>query len=448
MKATLENISTFENSLQRRMEKRKRIALAAMAGSVVYALVRIFSWLVEAVIAFAVMCIATLPLYAMLLVRKIFTGKPVYYSDYCLGYKGRKVKLYYFNMRRYYLKNLSLFMHVIEGKLSLAGIAIRPYSQHERNLGDSYLLGGKPGIFSLWYIRNSSKIGHGQREDIEWEYVFKKSLVKDLILLAKSIPAFFYHSENVNTRDRVNLFDLEFDNITMTEAVNLVGEIVETRQKKTAFFVNPDCLNKIFSDKDYYNVLKDSEYIFPDGIGVNIACKIIGEPLRENVNGTDMLPFLCQMCESNSRSIYLLGGGELVAQTMRDKLCQKYENLSIVGARDGFFDRETETDSVIEDINLSGADVLLVAFGAPLQEKWIARNRDKLHCNVLMGVGGLFDFYSERTQRAPAWMREIGIEWVYRLMQEPGRMWRRYIIGNPLFVYRVLKWKLQTGICR
>jgi len=86
-----------------------------------------------------------------------------------------------------------------------------------------------------------------------------------------------------------------------------------------------------------------------------------------------------------------------------------------------------------------------VAFGAPLQEKWIQANRAHLQARILMGVGGLFDFYSGKTRRAPRWMREIGLEWLYRMLQEPGRMWRRYVVGNPLFLYRVTKWKLYSA---
>ena len=98
---------------------------------------------------------------------------------------------------------------------------------------------------------------------------------------------------------------------------------------------------------------------------------------------------------------------------------------------------------MIETINASGADILLAAFGAPRQELWLARHQARLRPRVLMGVGGLFDFYSGSIPRAPIWMREVGLEWTWRLMQEPGRMWRRYLVGNPLFLYRVYRQKLK-----
>jgi len=102
------------------------------------------------------------------------------------------------------------------------------------------------------------------------------------------------------------------------------------------------------------------------------------------------------------------------------------------------FDHETEADEIIEKINQCNPNVVLVAFGAPIQEKWIHKNKDKINSNLIIGVGGLFDFYSGDKKRAPKWMRKVGFEWAYRLFLEPGRLWRRYLIGNPLFMLRVI----------
>jgi len=117
-------------------------------------------------------------------------------------------------------------------------------------------------------------------------------------------------------------------------------------------------------------------------------------------------------------------------------MVQRFPDLRIAGARDGYFTTEEEP-AVVAEINDSGAAILLVAFGVPRQELWIASRRNELKTPVCLGVGGLFDFYSGRIARAPVWMREIGLEWVWRMLQEPKRMWRRYIIGNPLFLSRV-----------
>jgi N-acetylglucosaminyldiphosphoundecaprenol N-acetyl-beta-D-mannosaminyltransferase len=149
-----------------------------------------------------------------------------------------------------------------------------------------------------------------------------------------------------------------------------------------------------------------------------------------------MFPLLCEVAARERLPIYLLGARPGIAKAVADNMVKRYPELEIAGTRDGYFD-SGEEQAVVDAINTSGARILLVAFGAPRQELWLERWRERLVPPVGMGVGGLFDFYSGRIPRAPVWMREMGLEWVFRLMQEPGRMWRRYIIGNPLFLYRV-----------
>ena len=156
-----------------------------------------------------------------------------------------------------------------------------------------------------------------------------------------------------------------------------------------------------------------------------------------------MLPFLCSLAEENKFSIFLLGGKPGIPEKMRENLLLKYPDLNIVGVHHGFFDRETEEGYIIDEINKASADILLVAFGAPTQEKWIYNHRKQLKPQILMGVGGLFDFFSGNIPRAPKWMREMGFEWIFRLLQEPKRMWKRYIIGNPVFIFRVFRWKFK-----
>ena len=131
-----------------------------------------------------------------------------------------------------------------------------------------------------------------------------------------------------------------------------------------------------------------------------------------------------------------------MAETMRRKTLESYPLLKFAGVRDGCFDLDAGAEQVVAAINASGADILLVAFGVPRQEKWLERWGEQLAAPVRIGVGGLFDFYSGRIRRAPLWMREIGMEWSFRLLMEPRRLFRRYIIGNPLFLWRVVRRQL------
>jgi N-acetylglucosaminyldiphosphoundecaprenol N-acetyl-beta-D-mannosaminyltransferase len=242
----------------------------------------------------------------------------------------------------------------------------------------------------------------------------------------------------------INIFDVHTLNITMQQALDLIAEAVQKADQRKMYFVNADCLNKAYLNDEYHKILNSTKYIFGDGSGVKMASQMVGNPIVDNVNGTDMLPLLCLQCVEKGHSLFLLGAKPGVAEAMKKNMENKFPGIKIKGTRNGYFDKEKENDSVVEQINNSKADILLVAFGAPFQEKWIHENAEKLHCKALIGVGGLFDFFSGNMPRAPLCMRKLGIEWVFRLYKEPGRMWRRYIIGNPLFIRRVKKWK-KTG---
>ena len=178
--------------------------------------------------------------------------------------------------------------------------------------------------------------------------------------------------------------------------------------------------------------------MFADGIGIRIGAGLNGQLVKDNVNGTDMFPRLCQRLAEQGVGVYLLGGREGVAEQAALRMQQRFPELIISGHQHGYFDANN-TQAVIDDINASGAAVLLVAMGAPAQELWIEQYADQLAPSVNIGVGGLFDFYSGRISRAPLWLRQIGMEWIWRLSQEPARMWRRYVLGNPVFLARVWK---------
>ncbi|MDH5536877.1 MAG: WecB/TagA/CpsF family glycosyltransferase, partial [Betaproteobacteria bacterium] len=152
-----------------------------------------------------------------------------------------------------------------------------------------------------------------------------------------------------------------------------------------------------------------------------------------------LFPRLCRMAADEGLSLYLLGARPGVAAAVAENARKRVPQLAIAGHRDGYW-AEQDEQSVVSAIRASGADILLVAMGAPRQELWIAKNAPRLGVKVALGVGGLFDFYAGRVARAPLWLRELGLEWTYRLLQEPRRMWRRYVIGNPLFLWRAWRW--------
>lgn len=240
---------------------------------------------------------------------------------------------------------------------------------------------------------------------------------------------------------QLNVLDVNFLSISMDEALGLMSDVIDSGNKECVYFINADCLNISSKDEEYRSILNSQTLVLPDGAGLNIACRMIGERLVANLNGTDLLPELCTVAGVNKYTMFLLGAAPGVAERMKENLQSTYPGLNIVGEHHGYFDHETNSHEVIEQINDASPDIVLVAFGAPRQEKWIHHHKEMINSKLLIGVGGLFDFYSGDKRRAPIWMRQSGIEWMYRLYLEPGRLWRRYIVGNPLFVFRILRWK-------
>ncbi|NTW53605.1 MAG: WecB/TagA/CpsF family glycosyltransferase [Chlorobaculum sp.] len=414
---------------------RRRLAFAAST-----ALSELIVRMIEIFVALAVTLFAFVPVLLARLALRLPAGKPVFSKRTVFGQSGKPLTLLSFDALSGELATLPWFLELFTGRLALAGTAIRDW-QPAAAPEQGYISMVKPGIISLWNVRQSTRIAHEGREATEWEYIFSKHPLYDFLLILRALPALLFSEKEASPSPIFELLDLKIDNITMHEAVRMIYQALEQKRQSAIFFVNPDCMNQSVTDHDYRKALMAADHILPDGIGLVIAGKMLGTPLRENINGTDMLPFLSTMAADEKYSIFLLGGKPKVAEMAADTIAQNY-GVTIAGAMHGYFDRETESAKVIEEINNSKASILLVAFGAPLQEKWIVRHRAELRPTILMGVGGLFDFYSGNIQRAPRWMREIGLEWVYRILQEPGRMWKRYVIGNPLFLYRVMKWRV------
>ncbi|MBW3084585.1 N-acetylglucosaminyldiphosphoundecaprenol N-acetyl-beta-D-mannosaminyltransferase [Austwickia sp. TVS 96-490-7B] len=297
-----------------------------------------------------------------------------------------------------------------------------------------------PGMFSLHRLRAATGIAYDPEHHLDQEHVQEQHLLtkKNLGIVLRSLLVHGVSTDPQQERPgEFSLLGVHISNFTMSQALDWIQEQVRTATTaRLICFVNPACLNTAVEDQQYRDVLDGSDLILPDGIGIKIASQIHGFTVQENVNGTDLFPRLCRRAVAEGISLYLLGARPGVAAQAAEEMRRRFPELLIAGTRSGYFAPEEEPQ-VIEEINASGAEILLVAMGAPRQELWLARVLPSLQVRVAMGVGGLFDFYSGRIPRAPLWVREIGMEWVWRLGQEPQRMWRRYLVGNPLFLYRV-----------
>jgi len=343
-----------------------------------------------------------------------------------------ELELYIFNTGFNLVKYLPLNKSILQRKIFIVGTNLYSENSH---------IDSTPGLISLYGLRSLSGIAHLSAKDTDHEYIQHADVWYDIKLCIRFLIALVFGSTKTTYLSRLHLMGVRFMNMTMKNTVELIKTNVKNRKKSNIYFINADTLNKTYKNKSLRMILNKTRYVFPDGIGIKVACNMMNMPLKENINGTDMFPFICQMAQEEGMKIFLYGAKDSVAEKMKIKVLDKFPNLKIVGAINGY---DLNDNEVVNMINYSEADIVLVAKGAPLQEQWINTYSNKICAPVIIGVGGLFDFYSGNIPRAPIWMREIGLEWTYRLMQEPKRMWKRYIVGNPLFLIRTFLWnKLQ-----
>ncbi len=232
------------------------------------------------------------------------------------------------------------------------------------------------------------------------------------------------------------ILGVKIDRLSTDQVLDRISQFVASGKPHQIIYINVDCVNRYKKDLRYRKIVNEADLVYPDGMGVVWASKFSGKPLSERVNAGDFLPDLCKLCVEKKYALYLLGGEEDVARKAADYLREEYKDLKIVGAHHGFFENKNE-EKIIREINHLSPDILLVGMGVPRQEKWIKRNLQQLNIPVCWGVGALFDYYSNRIKRAPLWVRGIGMEWLFRLVIEPARLWKRYIIGNFLFAIRL-----------
>ncbi|MEW6753869.1 MAG: WecB/TagA/CpsF family glycosyltransferase [Candidatus Latescibacterota bacterium] len=340
---------------------------------------------------------------------------------------------------------LPVLLNVLCGDMALVGP--RPAAPGELDLSDPRArrrLEVRPGLVSLWWLRRRASIAYDDELIADLEYVAGRSPWGDLGILLRAGLALLYGDPGAAATGRLAVLGVRVDNLTMVEAVDALAQRLRRDGPTQVCFVNADCLNKACRTPAYRRVLGQADLCLADGIGMRLAGRLLGSAVRQNVNGTDLFPRLCRLLERERVGLFLLGARPGVAAAAAQWIAGACPGLRVSGVRDGYF-RPEEEDEVVRQVARSGAAVLLVAMGAPRQDLWIHEHLDRLGVKVAMGVGGLLDFYSGRIPRAPLWMREIGLEWLFRFLQEPRRMWRRYFVGNAEFLLRVLVERLRRG---
>ena len=208
-------------------------------------------------------------------------------------------------------------------------------------------------------------------------------------------------------------------------------------------YANAHTLNLAYRSSMLRGAMQSADMVYCDGAGVKLGAKILGQYLPERMTGADWIHDLCEICQREHYSVYFLGGERNVASEAAERLSSQYPDLEIVGTHHGYFEHfGGEGHRICAEINERDPDILLVGMGSPLQELWLTGNFNTLNVSVGWVVGAMMAFVTGRLSRAPLWMRTHGLEWLGRLIVEPLRLSRRYVWGNPLFLWRVLKQRL------
>lgn len=226
-----------------------------------------------------------------------------------------------------------------------------------------------------------------------------------------------------------------------------ISMMVNNKQKKMYFAINVDCYNIALKNVEYRDILKNKyAVVYIDGMGLIKAQKFLKMKVaKERIATTDLFPALFSYLEENEifdKKFFLFGGKENTALTVRENFKIKFPNVKIAGVMDGYNVDLNNSKMLIEEINKLNIDFLFVGLGCPLQEKWVIENYEALNVNNIITCGGLFDYYSGNVKRAPKWMQDNSLEWFYRLIQEPKRLFKRYVFGNSRFLFKVFKLKL------
>jgi N-acetylglucosaminyldiphosphoundecaprenol N-acetyl-beta-D-mannosaminyltransferase len=239
-------------------------------------------------------------------------------------------------------------------------------------------------------------------------------------------------------------FNINIDITDQQEFLEKCQSILSGERTHTLFFLNAHCFNIAQENPQYYDALRKADILLNDGIGLKLASYFRGIRFRENMNGTDMIPKIISLAAREGKKVFFLGARDGISQKAANTARQQNPDLMVSGTYQGFFSDEEEK-LLIERINNSGTDVLIIGMGVPKQELWAIKNQKLLHnVKLIIAGGAILDFLSGNVSRAPVWMRNAGMEWVFRLILEPGRMWRRYLVGNVVFFMHIFRLKFRT----
>jgi len=240
---------------------------------------------------------------------------------------------------------------------------------------------------------------------------------------------------------KINFFGLNLDILTMEETLDKIAGFIERREHIQHVSVNVAKLVYAQKNKELKDIINSCGLVGVDGAGIILGAKFLGINIPERVTGFDLMENLIERGAKVGHKLYFLGAKEEVVQLAVEYYKEKYPELIVAGYHNGYYADEEEVAKVIKD---SKADILFVAMSSPKKEIFLSKYSKQMEIPFVMGVGGSFDFAAGKVKRAPGWMQACGSEWVFRLIQEPGRMWKRYFVTNSVFAFMLLREKVWT----
>lgn len=239
--------------------------------------------------------------------------------------------------------------------------------------------------------------------------------------------------------DAITMMGCRIDNLSMEETLARIGEFIRSGQPHQHVVVNVDKLVKASRDAELRRIINECALVNVDGMPVVWASRLLGKPLKERVAGVDLFEALMRRSGEAGWRVFLLGAREEVVAAVADTYRRRYPALAVAGYRNGYWQGEAEEAAVAEQVRASHADLLFVAISSPKKEQFLGRWQASMRVPFAMGVGGTFDVAIGRVKRAPPWMQRAGLEWFYRFLQEPRRMFRRYFIDDMAFLWLFIK---------
>lgn len=353
-------------------------------------------------------------------------------------------------LRKTHLDELPQFVNVLRGEMSLVGTRpptldeVKVYSKE-----DWQRLSIKPGMTGLWQTSQQKYRADFKRVvELDMNYVQQWQLGLDLKVIIYTILQVVFGLQlgrhlSIRAsidRDQVTILNLPIDNLTKRQFLQQLNSGV-------VFTANVDHLMKLQHDQEFWQAYSQADFRTCDSQILMYASQFLGQPIRERLSGSDLFPEFCSFHRNNKNiKVFLLGGTKNVAQRAQARINQRLGRNIIVGAHSpsfGVVEKPQECLEIVDQINQHQPTVLAVCLGAPNQEKWICRYKDLLpSVKIFLAIGATVDFESGSQQRSPQWVSNLGFEWLHRLLSEPERLWKRYLIDDMPFFWLLLKQKM------